>query len=182
MALGPLPGWALELAERLRHEGISPALPDQLIVNEYLPGQGIASHIDCEPCFGGVICSLSLGSSCAMVMTQACDGRQEQIRLVPGSLLVSPTQPAMPGATASRHGSKKASMARLSGVAGAFRSLSAPSSFKKADLKRVLLQSGGFWRQMDQASVLLVALGRIPSDFTTGATSPARPIPDWRKV
>ncbi len=88
MALGPLPDWAAELAERLLDEGITPARPDQLIVNEYLPGQGIASHIDCEPCFGGVVCSLSLGSACTMVLTRAADGQQEQIRLAPRSLLV----------------------------------------------------------------------------------------------
>ena len=88
MALGPLPDWASELAERLMHEGIFPARPDQLIVNEYLPGQGIASHIDCGPCFGGVVCSLSLGSACTMVLTRDTDGRQEQIRLAPRSLLV----------------------------------------------------------------------------------------------
>ena len=88
MALGPLPDWAAELAERLGQEGITPARPDQLIVNEYLPGQGIANHIDCEPCFGGVVCSLSLGSACTMVLTHAADGRQEHIRLAPHSLLV----------------------------------------------------------------------------------------------
>lgn len=87
-ALGPLPDWAAEMAERLEQEGISPTRPDQLIVNEYLPGQGIASHIDCEPCFGGVVCSLSLGSACIMVLTHATDGRQLHLRLAPRSLLV----------------------------------------------------------------------------------------------
>lgn len=88
ITLGSLPDWAAELAERLLHEGITPARSDQLIVNEYLPGQGIASHIDCEPCFGGVVCSLSLGSACTMVFTHATNGRQEQIRLASRSLLV----------------------------------------------------------------------------------------------
>jgi alkylated DNA repair protein alkB family protein 8 len=35
--------------------------PEQIIVNEYLPGQGIGPHID-SFVFGDTICSLSLGS------------------------------------------------------------------------------------------------------------------------
>ena len=58
--LGPLPVWLRTLAERLQKEGLFQAQPDQVIVNEYLPGQGIASHVDCEPCFGDTIASLSL--------------------------------------------------------------------------------------------------------------------------
>ena len=41
---------------------ILPYMPDQLIVNEYLPGQGITNHVDCESCFDDVIVSLSIGS------------------------------------------------------------------------------------------------------------------------
>lgn len=39
---------------------------DQLIVNEYLPGQGISPHIDHPDLFGDTILSLSLGSNCVM--------------------------------------------------------------------------------------------------------------------
>lgn len=39
---------------------------DQLIVNEYEPGQGISAHIDCKPCFLDGISSLSLGSDSVM--------------------------------------------------------------------------------------------------------------------
>jgi alkylated DNA repair dioxygenase AlkB len=49
MFLGPLPHWAIELGKRFVKEGWAPRLPDQLIINGYLPGQGIASHIDCIP-------------------------------------------------------------------------------------------------------------------------------------
>lgn len=34
---------------------------DQVIVNEYLPGQGISAHIDCVPCFDEHIWVISLG-------------------------------------------------------------------------------------------------------------------------
>ncbi len=46
------------------------SLPDQVIINEYLPGQGISPHIDCVPYFGDIICSLSLLSPCVMEFAQ----------------------------------------------------------------------------------------------------------------
>ncbi len=66
MYLGPLPDWAQPLAGRLVGDGYMPTAPDQLIVNEYEPGQGITAHVDCVPCFGPVVCSLTLGSPCVM--------------------------------------------------------------------------------------------------------------------
>lgn len=66
MLLGILPGWLDALAIRLREEGYIDDKPDQVIINEYIPGQGIALHVDCEPCFGDTILSLSLGSNCVM--------------------------------------------------------------------------------------------------------------------
>lgn len=68
---GPLPEWLATLAGGLSADGIFEAVPDQVIVNEYLPGQGIAAHVDCEPCFGDMIASLSLGSGCTMEFTPA---------------------------------------------------------------------------------------------------------------
>jgi alkylated DNA repair dioxygenase AlkB len=65
MYLGQLPTWADIIARRLQIEGYIDVLPDQAIVNEYLPGQGIAKHIDCPSCFIDTIVSLSLGSACA---------------------------------------------------------------------------------------------------------------------
>lgn len=43
---------------------------DQVIVNEYEPGQGISAHIDHTKHFAGIIVSLSLGSACEMVFTE----------------------------------------------------------------------------------------------------------------
>lgn len=59
---------------------------DQVIVNEYLTGQGITPHIDCIPCFGETICSLSLLESCEMVLER--DGTTHSIILEPRSLLI----------------------------------------------------------------------------------------------
>lgn len=86
MYLGPLPSWAAPLAARLRDEGHMLELADQLIVNEYVPGQGIAKHVDCKPCFGPVVASLSLASATTMVLQRGAD--KLELRLPVRSLLV----------------------------------------------------------------------------------------------
>jgi alkylated DNA repair dioxygenase AlkB len=84
--LGQLPGWLRSLAQQIHHDGLTPTVADQVIINEYHPGQGISSHIDCEPCFGGAIASLSLGSGCIMDFNR--DQERVSVMLEPGSLLV----------------------------------------------------------------------------------------------
>jgi alkylated DNA repair dioxygenase AlkB len=86
--LGPLPDWAGALAERLRSDGHVPRALDQLIVNEYLPGQGISPHVDCVPCFADTVLSLSLGSACVMTLSRRDGGEPVDVLLEPGSLLV----------------------------------------------------------------------------------------------
>jgi alkylated DNA repair dioxygenase AlkB len=86
--LGPLPEWLNPLAERLYADGHIADVPDQAIINEYEPGQGIARHVDCIPCFGDTIISLSLGSACMMVYTEIATRREVPILLMPGSLVV----------------------------------------------------------------------------------------------
>lgn len=87
MFLGALPRWTAKLVDSLTADGYMSA-PDQLIVNEYTPGQGISSHVDCVSCFGPVVCSISLGSSCVMKLSAVNDSRQEMLFLEPRSLLV----------------------------------------------------------------------------------------------
>ncbi|NDJ87265.1 MAG: alpha-ketoglutarate-dependent dioxygenase AlkB [Chloroflexi bacterium] len=88
MQAAPLPPWLQELARRVQQDGHTPTLPDQVIVNEYVPGQGIADHIDCVPCFGNSILSLSLGSGCAMRFTEQQTRAQVPLWLAPRSLLL----------------------------------------------------------------------------------------------
>ncbi|MCU0511065.1 MAG: alpha-ketoglutarate-dependent dioxygenase AlkB [Anaerolineae bacterium] len=88
MFLGPLPAWAQALAQRFEQAGLAPWPADQMIVNEYWPGQGIALHVDCEPCFEATILSLSLGAACVMDFVRLEDGAKQALRLAPGSLLV----------------------------------------------------------------------------------------------
>jgi alkylated DNA repair dioxygenase AlkB len=66
MFVGPLPAFGLDVANKLLSLDLITRVPDQLIVNEYLPGQGITAHVDCEPCFADTIVTVSLGSVCEM--------------------------------------------------------------------------------------------------------------------
>ena len=89
MHVGELPEWLKQISENLYKEGYMRELADQVIVNEYLPGQGISAHIDCEPCFDDTIASLSLGSSCIMDFTNKYDKTNKiEVWLAPRSLIV----------------------------------------------------------------------------------------------
>ncbi|MBX9726148.1 MAG: alpha-ketoglutarate-dependent dioxygenase AlkB [Rickettsiales bacterium] len=84
--LGPIPEWLQFYCKKLQSEGYFGQMPDQVIVNEYLPGQGIAAHTDCIPCFADTIASISLGSSCLMDFSN--DSIRTSHYLEPRSLLV----------------------------------------------------------------------------------------------
>lgn len=88
MYLGTLPDWIRSLAERLHEEDFIAVVPDQAIINEYHSGQGIASHIDCIPCFDDTILSISLGSPCVMIFSHIHSKTNVPILLHPGSLVV----------------------------------------------------------------------------------------------
>lgn len=86
--LGPLPDWLSSISKKLHDDGIFPLVPDQVIVNEYLPGQGISAHIDCIPCFADTIASLSLGSPCIMDFSNLKTGEKKSLVLEERSLIV----------------------------------------------------------------------------------------------
>lgn len=86
--LGAIPRPLDALAQRLKSTGLYEQTPDQVIINEYLPGQGIAPHIDCQPCFGGTIASLSLGSQCLMDFARQASVLKPSVLLERGSLLI----------------------------------------------------------------------------------------------
>jgi alkylated DNA repair dioxygenase AlkB len=88
LRLGELPAWAVAVADVLRERELVPRPPDQVIVNEYEPGQGISNHIDCEPCFDGHVASVSLGSACVMNFTRCAPGEVVPVLLQPGSVVV----------------------------------------------------------------------------------------------
>lgn len=86
--LGPLPEWLSIYTQRLLDLNLFSECPDQVIINEYFPGQGISKHVDCIPCFKDTIASLSLLSQCEMnfehIKTKKCGA----LMLGPLSLLV----------------------------------------------------------------------------------------------
>ena len=88
MYLGDLPQWTSYVAERLYQQGYTTDLADQVIINEYKPGQGIANHVDCEACFGDSIVSLSLGSSCILNLINLDTKEKLELVLEPRSAMI----------------------------------------------------------------------------------------------
>ena len=89
MRIGPLPEFIQPVAEKLRERGWFAETPDQVIVNEYEPGQGIAAHAD-RDCFGPAVAMLSLGDRWPMRFTppEGADGEPLDLFLDVGSLTV----------------------------------------------------------------------------------------------
>jgi len=83
----PIPDWGIALAQRMQREKISNRTFDQMLVNEYLPGQGIALHVDYRP-FDRTVVSLSLLAPCVMDFRRPSDGRKEHLLLEPRSILI----------------------------------------------------------------------------------------------
>lgn len=88
LKLGPLPDWLHTYTDRLVKRGIFSSNIDQVIVNQYQPGQGIGRHIDCVPCFGPIIASLSLNSTCLMEFEHLPSNKKGGMMLESRSLLV----------------------------------------------------------------------------------------------
>lgn len=91
MYLGPLPEFAAEIGDKLVVANLFQRQPDQLIVNEYLPGQGIAPHVDCVPCFADQIATISLGWAYEMNFTRRDregDLMEESLLLEVGSVAI----------------------------------------------------------------------------------------------
>lgn len=87
--LGPLPSWIQSVCRRLKTLHVVPEdwEFDQAIVNEYVPGQGIAAHVDQPDMFGTPIVILSLNSAITMEFTHCTLPKHKQLRLQPNSLV-----------------------------------------------------------------------------------------------
>ena len=88
MRAASFPGWLSELAQQVIDGLRLDSVFDQAIINEYLPGQGIYGHVDCEPCFDETIASLSLGSCCIMDFVEPETRRRYKLVLEPRSALL----------------------------------------------------------------------------------------------
>ncbi len=90
MRIGPLPDWLQALAQRLYETGYFDRPPEQVIVNEYEPGQGIAMHTD-HSGFGPAVAMVSLGDEWQMDFAKSLgDGSEAKshMMLERGSALV----------------------------------------------------------------------------------------------
>ena len=83
----PMPPWGEGLARRLFEAKLTPFLCDRMLVNEYLPGQGISPHVDYEP-YDRTVVSLSLGSACIMDFERTDGTAKHGAWLEPRSVLV----------------------------------------------------------------------------------------------
>jgi alkylated DNA repair dioxygenase AlkB len=88
MFVGPLPPFAIQVAKKLQTYQLLEETPDQVIVNEYQPGQGITAHVDCEPCFKDTIATVSLGSTYEMDFICLATNKVVSALLETGSALV----------------------------------------------------------------------------------------------
>ncbi len=87
----PIPGPLMEPLAGILDRADSPIQkPDQLIVNRYLPGQGISPHIDNARLFGETVTCLTLGSGCEIIFTRGVGEGIESYCLYvePGSLYI----------------------------------------------------------------------------------------------
>lgn len=93
--IGSLPDWLAEVARKAYGRAsedvqrlLDPKQPfEQAIVNEYLPGQGIAPHVD-RDCFGPVVATVSLGAAINMDFRCDATGEEHGERLARRSLLM----------------------------------------------------------------------------------------------
>jgi alkylated DNA repair dioxygenase AlkB len=86
-AAADIPAWGHELAKRIFDAGLAREPFNHMLVNEYLPGQGIALHRDYQP-FGRTVASLSLVSAYVMDFHNPQENRKQSLLLEPRSLLV----------------------------------------------------------------------------------------------
>lgn len=95
MRIGPLPDWLAEIAALLHeHTGKFDSVPNQAIVNEYEPGQGIAMHVD-RRCFGRTVATVSLGDDWMMDFRAAGGNEKAQGSVLPlGTDIVHQLLPA----------------------------------------------------------------------------------------
>jgi alkylated DNA repair dioxygenase AlkB len=85
--LGPLPSWLVPLAERVVRHGWLEGPVANVVINEYLPGQGIGSHHD-YPGFGPTVVAVSLGSPCLLDLVEPDSGRKEVLDVAERSLWI----------------------------------------------------------------------------------------------
>lgn len=83
----PIPPRVLALSEKIVDQNILIKQPDQVIINEYSPGQGIRPHKD-RNYFDDQICGVNLGSGCVMRFSKNSGGEVVDVEIPKRSLYV----------------------------------------------------------------------------------------------
>lgn len=81
----PIPPLIKELSEKIVERNILQSQPDQVIINEYLPGEGIRPHKD-RNYFENQICGVNLGSGCIMRFNKVSGGEVVDVEIPRRSL------------------------------------------------------------------------------------------------
>lgn len=84
-AAPPIPDWLRPLIERVERDGHLEAGVANVVVNEYLPGQGIGLHRDYAP-FGPTVVAVSLGSDVLLDFVEPVTGARCALDVAPRSL------------------------------------------------------------------------------------------------
>eukprot|EP00116_Pleurobrachia_bachei_P013180 sb/3473442/ len=87
MVVEKLPPWLQAHCTALESRGLFSTPINHVLINEYLPGQGIMAHVD-GPLFTPLITTLNLGSSCIIRFSNQDNDKEFSLFLEKGSLLV----------------------------------------------------------------------------------------------
>lgn len=89
LGTAPDPPKFLECITDILHaHGLLRSMPNQIIVNKYLPGQGISAHTDDPVLFDDEVATLSLGSGTVMTFVNRDTSEVVDVHLPIGSLFV----------------------------------------------------------------------------------------------
>ena len=80
----PLPEWIWGVRDRLVADNVFGRPANQMGINEYLPGQGIAGHVDYH---GGEVVSITLGTGCVMDFHKTDGSAVASMWLAPRSMV-----------------------------------------------------------------------------------------------
>ena len=81
------PGWLIELAVRVQNDAAFDRLPENCVINEYIPPLGIAPHRD-YPAFGARIACVSLASDVILDFLSADRSRRIPVHVPARSLWI----------------------------------------------------------------------------------------------
>lgn len=82
------PKFLNEISDQVLTANYAVARPDQCLVNEYMPGQGIYPHVDNPQLYEDNIIGISLGSAAIMDFTHEQTGEKTSWLLEPRSLMI----------------------------------------------------------------------------------------------